>query len=35
MKKINSVELHDTFVAIGIILLFLGLMAAIAMLTGM
>jgi hypothetical protein len=35
MKKIHSVELHDTLVAIGIILTFFGLMAAIAILTGM
>lgn len=33
--KINSVELHDTFVAIGIILLFLGIMAGLAFLAGM
>jgi hypothetical protein len=35
MKKIHSIELHDTFVAIGIILTFFGIMAAIAFLTGM
>jgi len=35
MKKIHSVEMHDTLVAIGIILGFFGLMAAIALLTGM
>ncbi len=35
MKKIHSVEVADTFVAIGIILGFFALMAAIALLTGM
>lgn len=35
MKKIRSAELADTFVAIGIILGFFALMAAIALLTGM
>ncbi len=35
MKKITSVELHDTIVAIGIILTFFAIMAAIAFLTGM
>jgi len=35
MKKIHSVELHDTFVAIGIILTFFAIMAAIAFMTGM
>ena len=35
MKKINSVELHDTFGAIGIILTFFAVLAAIAFLTGM
>lgn len=35
MKKMYSADLSDTFVAIGIIVLFFGLMAAIAFLTGM
>jgi hypothetical protein len=35
MKKMYSPELTDTLVAIGIILGFFGLMAAIALLTGM
>jgi hypothetical protein len=35
MKKMYSPELADTLVAIGIILGFFGLMAAIALLTGM
>jgi hypothetical protein len=35
MKKMYSAELTDTLVAIGIILGFFGLMAAIALLTGM
>jgi hypothetical protein len=35
MKKIYSVEFTDTLVAIGIILGFFALMAAIALLTGM
>lgn len=35
MKKIYSGDLGDTFVAIGIILGFFALMAAIALLTGM
>ena len=35
MKKIQSVELHDTFVAIGIILGFFAIMAVIALFTGM
>lgn len=35
MKKIQSVELRDTFVAIGIILAFFTFMAIIALFTGM
>lgn len=35
MKKIHSVELADTIVAIGIILGFFALMAIIALLTGL
>jgi len=35
MTKIHSVELHDTFVAIGIVLTFFAIMAAIAFITGM
>lgn len=35
MKKMYSVEVTDTLVALGIILAFFGLMAAIAFLTGM
>jgi hypothetical protein len=35
MKKIHSVELHDTLVAIGIVLTFFAIMAGIALLTGM
>lgn len=35
MKKSYSTELTDTFVAIGIVLGFVALMAAIAFLTGM
>ncbi len=35
MKKSYSTELQDTFVAIGIILGFFAIMAAIAFLTGM
>lgn len=35
MKKVYSEDLSDTFVAIGIILGFFALMAAIALLTGM
>lgn len=35
MKKEYTTELHDTFVAIGIVLAFFGVMAAIAFLTGM
>jgi hypothetical protein len=35
MKKVDSVELKDTMVAIGIVLLFLALMAAIAYLTSL
>ena len=35
MKKMDSVELQDTFVAIGIVLVFLAVMAAIAYLTSL
>ena len=35
MKKIDSVELHDTFVAIGIVLGFIALMVALAFLAGL
>jgi hypothetical protein len=35
MKKINSVELHDTMVAIGIVLAFIAIMVALAFLAGM
>ncbi len=35
MKKINSVELHDTIVAIGIVLVFIAIMVALAFLAGM
>lgn len=35
MKKIDSVELHDTIVAIGIVLGFVAIMVALAFLAGM
>ena len=35
MKKVDSVELHDTFVAIGIVLGFIALMVALAFLAGL
>ena len=35
MKKITSLALHDTMVAIGIILAFFAFMAVIAFFTGM
>ena len=35
MKKVYPVELGDTIVAIGIILAFLGVMGAIALMAGM
>ncbi len=35
MKKIDSVELHDTFVAIGIVLGFIAVMVALAFLAGL
>ena len=35
MKKVDSVELHDTFVAVGIVLGFIAVMVALAFLAGM
>lgn len=35
MKKVDSVEMHDTFVAIGIVLGFIALMVALAFLAGL
>lgn len=35
MKKVRSIEFHDTIVAIGIILAFFAVMAIIALFTGM
>lgn len=35
MKKVDSVEMHDTLVAIGIVLGFIAVMVALAFLAGM
>jgi hypothetical protein len=35
MKKIDSVEMHDTIVAIGIVLGFIAVMVALAFLAGL
>jgi hypothetical protein len=35
MKKVDSVEMHDTFVAIGIVLGFIAVMVALAFLAGL